>query len=407
MCPHSLLCHESLFMIKTLIIALAATLLGCSVGMAFTYWELSSIGDTGIGSPLDSLQLGTSLPTDPTTGRPQALVVGGTKHAFGTMEKGATKAYGFVFKNVGTAPLTLEKGETSCKCTLSDLPNGVLAPGESTEVMLKWTPKEYESQFSQTAEIHTNDPAQQIITLSVEGRVIESVRASPSSLSLGSVPMNEATSADLQVFSYPEEPLEITEINWGTQELASYFSAEVEPLPETELKTDPDAKTGKLVKVHVKPGLPLGPINQKIRLTTNFPELPVLEVPITITVTGDISIVGRGYVEDTNTLMLGRVRSEEGQVVKLNLLLKGPHRNEIEVKLGEVNPSDVLKVTLGEKVPLKDGALYRQPLEITIAPGTRTANYISTKASEQGLVVLETTHPNVKQIPIHVRFAVE
>jgi DNA-directed RNA polymerase subunit H (RpoH/RPB5) len=329
------------------------------------------------------------------------------KHNFGTMEKGATKSYSFTFTNEGTEPLTLAKGETSCKCTISALKTGQLEPGESTEVKLAWTPKVYETGFSQTAEIHTNDPVNRIVMLTIEGKVIQSVRPVPESVTLGSVPLHEGATTELRLLNYAEQPLEITRIAWGDEALAPYFSAQIEPMTAEDVARDPDAKSGKLVKIAIKSGLPLGPINQKIRLTTNMPELPVLEVPLIMTVTGDISLIGPGYVSDTSTLMLGRIRSAEGHTTKLNLLVKGPHAETTNFTVGKINPDDVLQVTLGQRKSLKEGALFLIPLEIAIAPGSRSANHISPQAAQQGLIVLETNHADVKQLPIHVRFAVE
>jgi len=392
---------------KTIILALTATVLGSAVGVALTYNELTSVGNVGLGSPVDVLELGSATIARQQAGIPRLAVEGEREYDFGVMERGTTSSHAFVIKNEGRGPLRLEKGETSCKCTLSELTNGSLSPGESTEITLEWTPKEYEPVFHQTAEIRTNDPLTPILTLTIRGKVIQSVRTSPESIALGSIPLNKPTLTEVKLFSYADHPLEVTEIEWALEEIASYFSAEVVDMPREVVETDPDAKGGKLVKIRIESGLPLGPINQKIRLTTNLLESPVIEVPLTMNVTGDVSIVGRGYSNESATLMLGRIKSEKGYVARLNVLVKGPDREGTEVSVGEVKPADVLKVTLGEKKQVKNGEIYMIPLEIAIPAGSRSASHISTNRNDQGSVVLETNHPEAKRIEIAVRFAVE
>ena len=227
---------------KTIVLALAATVLGSAVGIAITYNELTSVGEVGLGSPVDALQLGSASIARQQAGVPRLSVEGGREFDFGVMERGTTKSHAFVVRNEGRGPLTLEKGETSCKCTLSELTNGSLAPGESTEIKLEWTPKEFEPLFHQTAEIRTNDPLTPILMLTIRGKVIESVRASPEAVALGSIPLNKPTRTEVKLFNYNEKPLEVTEIEWALEEVASHFSAEVVDMPSEVVDTDPDAK---------------------------------------------------------------------------------------------------------------------------------------------------------------------
>ena len=52
----------------------------------------------------------------------------------------------------------MEKGSTSCKCTLSEMTDNQLPPGGVATVKLDITLKTTGTKFRQTAEIHTNDP---------------------------------------------------------------------------------------------------------------------------------------------------------------------------------------------------------------------------------------------------------
>ena len=55
---------------------------------------------------------------------------------YGVMERGSKLNHVFTIRNAGQAPLSLVKGHTTCRCTLSGLNKSELAPGESAEVRI-------------------------------------------------------------------------------------------------------------------------------------------------------------------------------------------------------------------------------------------------------------------------------
>ena len=59
-------------------------------------------------------------------------------HQFGTLDPLTTGTHRFVIRNEGDAPLELSGGQTTCKCTLSEIQRRTVPPGESTEVKLTW-----------------------------------------------------------------------------------------------------------------------------------------------------------------------------------------------------------------------------------------------------------------------------
>ena len=69
---------------------------------------------------------------------PRAEVVGGEQHDFGSMLRNAKGSHDFTIKNTGDEPLDLEVRATTCKCTLGELDNSQLQPGESTTVHMTW-----------------------------------------------------------------------------------------------------------------------------------------------------------------------------------------------------------------------------------------------------------------------------
>ncbi len=91
----------------------------------------------------------------------------------------------------------------------------------------------------------------------------------------------------------------------------------------------------------------------------------------------------------------------------MRILVKGPRREETKLTLQEVDPKDVLAVKLGEAQKINAGAVYMYPLNIEIPAGSRLVNRMGTEQAKMGKIVIETTHPTMKTVPIRVKFAVE
>jgi hypothetical protein len=203
---------------RTWIIALVAAFSGLALGGGIAWSEFA-----GARVPLPG---GSRPPTDaaampPVVGaQPKAIVEGGVRegagytHDFGVGEVGVAGSHTFTIRNVGEVPLTLRRGEFSCSCTTANIEEGeqiAVPPGESTEINVEYTPKEYATMFQHGGEIHTNDPTHPVIRLNIHGRVTESVRAVPEDFVFGGISATEAYTASLTIYGYRDEELEITD----------------------------------------------------------------------------------------------------------------------------------------------------------------------------------------------------
>ncbi len=335
------------------------------------------------------------------------VIVGGLAYNFGEMDRHAEGEHEFVFKNEGSVPIGLRKGQTTCKCTMSEMKDGELQPGESMPIKLTWTAKTGEADFSQSAEIiTTNYPAQPIVRLHVYGKIIDALRTDRGNLTLGSVSTSENAGGRFKVFAFRgEEPLEIVKHEFLAKDREEYFSAEFRPLAAEEVAAESGAKSGVEVTVQIKSGLPLGAIGQSIKLTTNLPNTVPLTVAIEGRIVGDIMVVGAGAVSDQNMIRLGDVSSSAGKTAKYHLLVKGPHRAETTLKIKDVEPADGMQAVLGEALT-DNPQVTRYPLTITIPIGAKPVSLQGLKAGEAGMIRLTTTHPQIPEFVIIVRYSV-
>lgn len=60
------------------------------------------------------------------------------EHDFGTIEQGTPQETAFKFTNTGNAPLIITDAKSSCGCTVPNPPKEAIAPGESSELMVKF-----------------------------------------------------------------------------------------------------------------------------------------------------------------------------------------------------------------------------------------------------------------------------
>lgn len=100
-------------------------------------------------------------------------------HRFGVMDPLTIGKHVFEIENRGDVPLVLRGGGSSCKCTLSDLDEAVVAPGQSYSVQLTWNSGHARREFEQSAIVRTNDPTYQEIQLIVTGEVRAVLAALP------------------------------------------------------------------------------------------------------------------------------------------------------------------------------------------------------------------------------------
>jgi hypothetical protein len=101
------------------------------------------------------------------------------------------------------------------------------------------------------------------------------------------------------------------------------------------------------------------------------------------------------------------VKVGTGSSATLFLLVKGSHRNDVKFTVGEVTPPNALQVEIGAGTPISDGKALKIPLTVSVPKTAPVQTHMGDARGEMGKIMLETTHPTIKQVPISVRFVVE
>ncbi|MCC6125982.1 MAG: DUF1573 domain-containing protein [Pirellulales bacterium] len=387
-----------------------ALLFGVGLGILVGWLRISSVPWEGLPAMDSVAESDSSIP--PGSGPLPKIIIDKLEYDFGTLDVEDKGSREFTVSNRGEALLKLTKGETTCRCAAGELEKTDLLPGESTKITLKWHPTDEPGPYQQSATFYTNDPRKPHFKITVSGKITAALRVRPSVLTFNRISARESSQGTVKILSYLDQPLAIGNPRLDENGLERYFDVSSTPLSDREIKEDLGVKSGFLLTVAVKPGLPQGPFKQTITLSTNNPNKKEVVVPIEGSVGEEISVVGPGWDSEQETLYLGTVTSQEGLSRRLLLVVRGPYRKEVHFDLAEPPPAP-LKITLGEMTEINNGQVVQTPLLIEIPKGSHQASRLGhvrdseNQSDDAAVIKLETTHPDAHLFRIPVRFAVE
>ena len=329
---------------------------------------------------------------------------------FGKMDYSEEGKHEFVITNRGDHALTLTPGSTSCACTVSEIKDNELAPGQATKVLVSWRSKGRIGPFQQSVTIITSDPLRPEVVLAIKGEYTRSVYADPDELTYGQISGTEPVTRETRIFcKLPSPQIKIQGHQLSDLSLEKFFQVDCLPLGADEIRKQKDAASGVVVRVTIKPGLPCGRFQQRIVLNTNLTAAPEVDLPLFGSV-GEVSLAGPGWDSGTGVLDIGAVDGRGVTQRRLIVLARGADAKDIKFKVASVEP-DFLKVTLGKTTVRDTGALSQTELWIEI-PASKAlekkapANYMGADNGKLGEILLETTHPQVHSLRLRVRFAV-
>ena len=360
-------------------------------------------------------------------GGPEVEIVNGAIHDFGKMSVGDTGKHTFVVRNIGDEPLTLQIGETTCKCTVGSLKADSLAPGEETEVELEWTVKTTAAEFSQTAELITNDLNHHKMPLRVSGRVTREFEVVPEGIAFGSILFNESVDRFVNVFVYADYEIVPEEARITNDDINEHATIEIEELDIDKVEEEfADASQGFRLNIHLDPGIPQGTVSQNVVFSfrrvprdgqtdmvdsdgtpVNADDVVSIAIPIKGDVVGKLRMVTstklRPKTDGGYMYLYNALPADQPTETKMLVMLKSPDREKLKLKIDEVYPS-IVSAELGE--PKHQKTMTLVPLMVTISPEGQALDYRGMSGSDKdyGRIVLSTDDEDNATMAVYLKF---
>ena len=108
-----------------------------------------------------------------------------SKWDFGEMYQEEKVSHEFVYRNVGKAPLRIEKVKTTCGCTAAEPSHREILPGQQGTISVIFDSGHFRDRVTKLVYVDTNDPEEPRVTLTITGVVKLEVQVSPTGVYVG------------------------------------------------------------------------------------------------------------------------------------------------------------------------------------------------------------------------------
>ncbi len=179
--------------------------------------------------------------------------------------EGEVVEHTFTVVNPGTRPVAIRAVKPDCGCTTARFDPAV-APGKQATITLQLDTSGYAGEIAKHTRVITDDPDQSMIILTMKARVWTPISVSQNYVVFKGT-AGEALTETIEIEAGTDRPLTLEAGAFDLEGKVAHRIEEVEP--------------GRRFRVHVSslPG-PAGQYHGSLRLKTNYPEMPEIEIRI-------------------------------------------------------------------------------------------------------------------------------
>jgi len=182
----------------------------------------------------------------------------------------------FTFRNEGDADLVVDKVTTTCGCTAALVSEKVIPPGKTGEIKTTFTFGGRKGKQTKSIYVYSNDPSDSKVTLTITGNIVPPFDVEPASVMLRD--SGDMSSKTVKISQTMPEELSVIGIEKKLN------------MVETALKEEPpvDGKKRYSLEISLKSDVPVGQHFETITVITNSSIKPRTEIPVRISILGDI-----------------------------------------------------------------------------------------------------------------------
>jgi hypothetical protein len=321
---------------------------------------------------------------------------------FGRIEVGDQQEQTFTIRNDGDAELEISQGDTTCECTVGRIQNNRIPPHQSTQFILRWSPKTPSDPEEKGAEIRTNDPDSKSVHLRIFGAAYRRFVVQPErEWTVGEVSEDGDNEVTGHIFSPLLDRLDVQRMEFDR----NLMSVEVLPVDVAE-QTESRARSGVSFRVTLPRRGPLGEFSLPLGIVLDVPESlrdggvagPTrVDVRVTGRRQGPLRLLGPDFLAREGVVSLSSFDSSEGRRVNLSMIVRDPPAEGFKIVQVDSDP-DRLQVELSEEES-SVGGTRKYRLQISYPPG---APRVSRRDANPGRMILKTNHPDAAEYHLKV-----
>jgi hypothetical protein len=291
------------------------------------------------------------------------------RYDFGKVEQGEQVNHLFRFTNQGGRDLRIESVKTSCGCTAAMITSEIIPPGTEGTISATFDTTKFFGEKVKEITVHSNDPEQPMITLTIQGEILVEVVVDPAQVYLGKVQRGAGAIHTLEVLYDANKEIAISDVTSES--------------PLLDIRTEElnkNGKKGKKLLVTLRKDAPLGRVSTEITVKTTSQKRPILSIPVFGQIEGDLIVT-------PSQVSFGVVR--KGDKKEVDLSVKSRFQNPVHLVRTQSSAPNVN----AEIASVKDGEEYKLTLRV---------NPEGPAGQIKGEVQVFTDHPTEKVLTIPV-----
>lgn len=231
----------------------------------------------------------------------------GTAADLGRITTASSVNHTFTIRNPDDTDLEITDIRPACGCTVTKLSSRTIKPGQSAELATTLDLKGIRGKFAKTITLDTSDPKKPELVLTLKGEVVPRFELSPQRIAMGRLTRGESVTRAIDILGREDNSITVSGVEavWGValrnesnadgsregvvpRENAPAVSDGGESLTVT-LET---IERGRTYRVHVTVAAPnqVGDVRGEVRIKTTDADEPLITVPVSATVVGEVAV---------------------------------------------------------------------------------------------------------------------